>query len=92
MSVAPEPYLSACVAVLNHAIHGARCWAWDGAVSTEQLADLRNAIHNIPGLMTHWEECDVEWLRRSLSHYDVKWRKGDGAGLLTIFDARVAKG
>ena len=51
MSVAPEPYFSACMAVLYRATLTARRWGWSSHVSPEHLADLMDAIHNIPDLV-----------------------------------------
>jgi hypothetical protein len=59
MAVAPEPYLSACMAVMFQASLGCRSWGWSGEVSAEHLADLMDAIHNIPALVRQWELCDV---------------------------------
>jgi hypothetical protein len=90
MAVAPEPYLSACMAVLYRSAIFCRVWGWSGEVSAEHLADLMDAIHNIPELVRHWERCDVELLRGMLGDYECKWAGRGGLALLQIFDGIVA--
>lgn len=90
MAVAPEPYLSACMAVMQRATLTSRAWGWSGTVSAEHLADLMDAIHNIPQLVQHWELCDVEFLRTSfLQSYDRKWSGRGGLGLCELVDHLV---
>jgi hypothetical protein len=91
VAVAPEPYLSACMAVLSWASLACRAWGWSGEVTAEHLADLMDAIHNIPDLVQDWERCDVELLRKSyLLAYQQKWAGRGGLALCDIFDAVVA--
>jgi hypothetical protein len=91
MAVAPEPYLSACLAVLYRASITCRMWGWSDAVSAEHLADLMDAIHTIPNLVREWERCDVEHLRQSyLMAYQQKWAGRGGLSLCDIFDGIVA--
>ena len=73
MSLAPEPYLSACLAVLRHAIVQARWIAYRD--HHEQLADLMDAIHNLPDLLQRWEQCDERLVRSLLVVFDDKWRE-----------------
>ena len=76
MSVAPEPFLTGYLSVLRNAILMARNWA--GAdVRNEKLADLMDAVHNIPELLNRWEECDEPSLRSALEHYDARWAASD---------------
>lgn len=91
MSLAPEPYLSACLAVIREAIIWCRYGHWHQRLSPEQTADLMDAIHNIPELMKNWERCDIEWLRSSLQYYDRKWAHSQGPSLLAIFDSAIMK-
>jgi hypothetical protein len=48
MSVAPEPYHTACLEVLHHAAIKARMIAFEDDFEREQLRDLMDAVHNIP--------------------------------------------
>jgi hypothetical protein len=89
MAVAPEPYLSACMTVLYRPALACRMWGWSGEVSPEHLADLMDAIHNIPELVRHWERCDIELLRGMLGDYERKWAGRGGLALLQIFDGIV---
>jgi hypothetical protein len=90
MAIAPEPYLSACMAVLCRSALASRMWGWSGEVSPEHLADLMDAIHNIPELVRHWELCDLQLLRGTLGDYDRKWAGRGGIALLQVFDGTVA--
>lgn len=91
MALAPEPYLSACLATISEAVLAARFNSWRKSASPEQIADLMDAIHNIPSLMKNWENCDVQWLRESLRQYDTKWAGGQ-SWLLAAFDRAVGDG
>ncbi|HEY3804791.1 MAG TPA: hypothetical protein VGL61_19390 [Kofleriaceae bacterium] len=71
MALAPEPYLSACLEVLRHAIIQARFIA---AERSERLSDLLDAVHNIPDLIQRWEQCDVRLLESFLEAFDDKWQ------------------
>lgn len=88
--VAPEPYFSACMEILDRQILLSRVWGWSREVCPEHLTDLMDATHNIPGLVRNWERCDVEWLRKSLGRYERKWAGKGGLPLLQIFDGIVA--
>ncbi|HYT93532.1 MAG TPA: hypothetical protein VEL76_32740 [Gemmataceae bacterium] len=93
MALAPEPYRSACLAVLHHAIAYCRFACWGSQWSSEHVADLMDAIHNIPGLVQHWEHDHIEFLRtRFLQRYEWRWRDKGGIALREIFDEIVAKG
>ena len=54
MAIAPEPQLSACLRVIYMASLDARVAGWSGDVNAERLADLMDAIHNIPSLILNW--------------------------------------
>jgi hypothetical protein len=58
-------------------------------VQYEQIADLMDAIHNLPGLMQNWDQCDQNWLRETLKAYDDK-RGPDGGQLLRTYDLAVS--
>ena len=87
----PESDFRACLAVLYRAcIHG-RLLGYDGArggLSVDRsrlLADLMDAVHNIPDLMIRWPECNRDLLRDMLAEFDAKW-SGCGIALLPVFD------
>ena len=90
MSFPPEDRMRAALAVLQRAILAARMLGYEGSfhgLSTEksaQLADLMDAVHNIPYLLTTWERCDESLLVSMLKTYDEKW----GAALANEY-ARV---
>jgi hypothetical protein len=91
LALAPEPYLSACLATLREAVLGARFYSWRRSAPPEQIADLMDAIHNIPTLLQNWESCDVEWLRASLEAYDERWAEGR-SWLCAVFDRAIEAG
>ena len=82
MSLAPEPYLTACLSVLTSACINARLRGWSGegsgltARQSEEIADLMDAVHNIPYLIQRWEDCDEVRLRNFLEAFDEKWQGG----------------
>ncbi len=86
MSIAPEPYLSACLTVLRDAILACRFAAWHCGWSPEQVADLMDAIHNIPEHIQKWDKWTVEFLRACLRGYDDKWGTMTGPVLCRVFD------
>jgi hypothetical protein len=91
MSTAPEPYLSACLRVLYSATVEARALAWDGQQTplneqqVQRLADLMDAVHNIPLLLTRWEECNESLLRGMLCNYDTKWGAASRTLLAVVY-------
>jgi hypothetical protein len=91
VALAPEPYLSACLAAIREAVLGARFYSWRRSAPPEQIADLMDAIHNIPSHLKNWENCDIEWLRGSLRAYDEKWAEGQ-SWLLAAFDKAIEAG
>ena len=90
--LAPEPYLSACLAVLYRATVEARFIGYAGhqaglgTDTGERLADLMDAVHNIPGLLQSWSTCDEDLLRGMLRDYDSKWRDATGVLLLETYE------
>lgn len=89
--LAPEPFLSACMTVLYRALLHARLMGFSGAVDAAHLADLMDAVHNIPDLVRNWERCDIELMRTAfLKAYDEKWTARGGLALCDIFDRAVA--
>ena len=90
MAIAPEPQLRACLRVIYLASLDARVAGWNGDVNAERLADLMDAIHNIPNLIQHWGNCDEDLLKSMLLDYERKWRD-DGPCLRTIYEQELSK-
>ena len=99
--VAPEPYRTACLKVLFYATIEARSLAWGNAAPLhdrlsrerqERIADLMDAVHNIPMLLNRWNECDTRMLRTFLRSYDDRWARGGGYRLGDIYDRAVDGG
>lgn len=92
MPLPPDREFKACMEVVRWAILEARVWGWQDNVSAEQLADLMDAVHNIPSLVQHWETCNQDWLKRSLEEYERKWAKSDGPCLRTLYERTLSDG
>jgi hypothetical protein len=95
--LAPEPYLSACLEVLYRATLNARVIGWSGekdglsAEQSSQIADLMDAVHNIPHLLQRWEHCDEGLLRSFLETFDTKWKSANAGLLLVVYEEALAK-
>jgi hypothetical protein len=98
VALAPERYLTACLELLKHATIHARFIAYGGhsgglaAEASDCLADLMDAVHNLPDLLQHWEKCDERLLRQFLEEFDEKWRGHTSAGLLGTYIRLVERG
>jgi hypothetical protein len=85
--IAPEPYLSACMAVIHGTVVRARAMSWSRNIDPAHLADLMDAIHNIPEMVQTWERCDVEFMRSAyFMAYDEKWSSHSGFSMCGTFD------
>jgi hypothetical protein len=66
--LAPEPYLSACLDVIAYAALRSRALGWSN--DPDQLtviANMMDAIHNLPELLRRWETCNEAYLRAALT-------------------------
>jgi len=90
----PESALDACLAVLSRACIDARLLAWSGekdglsAADASELADLMDAVHNLPYLLKNWERCDEQLLRATLTDFDHRHRTGKRVPLLHVYEQR----
>ena len=73
MATAPEPFFSAGMYVLHWTFLKARMWGWSGSVNPAMLADLMDAVHNLPHMIAHWTDETDERLRLELSTFDQRW-------------------
>jgi hypothetical protein len=89
MAIPPERELQACLRVLTCSILSARIWGWQKEVPAEELADLMDAIHNIPELLLHWESCDQELLLAMLEDFERKWASSGGLALRSIYEQEL---
>lgn len=67
--------------VLRQSILHARVLAWEKK-SHEEIADLLDAIHNVPEMLTQWESCDEKFLTQQIESYDKKWAKKEGFSII----------
>lgn len=89
MAIPPEREFQACLRVLTCAILRARMWGWQKEVPAAELADLMDAVHNIPGLLHNWESCDPGLLLAMLEDFERKWASSGGLALRSIFEQEV---
>lgn len=98
VALAPEPHLSACLEVLRQATIHARLIGYGGhnggltAEKSDCLADLMDAVHNLPDLLQNWEKCDERLLRLFLQEFDEKWQGHIGVELLATYLRLVERG
>jgi hypothetical protein len=91
--IQPDPNLAACLHVLYRAAVDARSLGWKGEQEgltrdeSRRLADLMDAVHNIPKLAADWEKCDERLLRGMLGDYDAR----HGGALLEEYDRIVSQ-
>lgn len=88
--LAPEPHLRACLRVLYEATVRARSQAWSGTAS-ERTAALTDVVHNIPLLLTRWEDFDEGRLRTHLARHDAAWTPPESPRLLAAYDDTLAR-
>lgn len=87
----PDANLRACLTVLQVACLHARRLGYDGQVKglpaegAQLLADLMDAVHNLPDLIERWPSCNQGLLRDMLADFDAKWPKA-GISLLATYD------
>jgi len=43
----------------------------------EQMADLLDAIHNVPDLLARWQDVKEEWILSDLEKYEEKYCDGN---------------
>ncbi len=89
MAIPPEREFRACLQVLTWAILQARAWAWQKQVPIEQLADLMDAVHNIPSFLERWEACDQGLLMAMLNDFEQKWASSSGLALRSIYEQEM---
>ena len=93
MRFAPAHKLAAGLEVLYRATLDARLLGCEGhddglpPTRCDQLADLMDAVHEIPCLLADWVRCDESLLRGLLGDYDRRW----SSGLLHAYDRVLAE-
>ena len=83
--IAPEPYLSACLQVLQRAILYTRAHHYEPEIAL----DVMDAIHNIPPVLGDWQEFADKMIRSDLARCDSKWPTGLLAAYDFILERRV---
>lgn len=82
--LAPERYLRAYADFLHNAIVHARFYS--DRMSTDQMFDLMDALHNVPTLLTQYGDYFTDRIMRDnyLAVYDRKWATGEGMSFSLI--------
>ena len=92
----PDDVMNALFHLIYKAILDARIAAWSAIkeptveakdTALERIADLMDAIHNIPTFMNRWENWDDKMFRTILQCHDEKWDLEPGAGLEGVYDS-----
>lgn len=86
MSVPNQETLVKYLNTMRQAILHARALAWQKK-SHEEIADLLDAIHNVPEMLIKWESCDENFLKEKLESYDRKWAKGEGFSIKKVLES-----
>ena len=80
------------MAVIHRTILHARVVGLSGDVDSSHLADMMDAIHNIPNCINEWDRWDVDSLRNDLIHiYDNKWSKISNFSMREVFDRALSE-
>jgi len=91
--IAPEAEMHALTQLMYRVIINARLIAWGNSKlinrikssSNEHLADLMDAIHNVPIYLDKWEDWDEKMFLTILGCYDDKWTDRSGINLTEIY-------
>ena len=89
MALAPEPILRAGSEVVYLACIHCRANALEGSTSREMVAELMDAIHDLPHALVNWEpHHSAEYIRNHLGCFDA--RKWPGMpDLVATFNAKL---
>ena len=86
MTLPPNNELKACRDAIRMAVLEARAWGRQNEVPAEQLSDLMDAVHNIPGIIQNWGDSSISEIRREISTYDKKWGHSGAISLKSRFE------
>ena len=92
--LAPEPFFSAYLSVLNSSVLLPRMWVrYDHEFTKEQLHDLMDAVENIPQfLYSYGGWYNEDNMYKNIERYDEKWAtpKGDtGSSLISVYQSVI---
>ncbi len=88
MAIAPETVLRAGLRVTSWGMVWCRKWALEGSASRRQVAELMDALHEVPNMLQDWDGHDVDEIRLHLGCYNAgRW---GGPDLKSMFDAELA--
>lgn len=73
MPLAPEKIMRAALNVIFVSGVFTRNWTLADEISRAQINDLWEAIHEIPDLLTRWQDGAEDELLKYLREYDSKW-------------------
>lgn len=95
----PEPYRIACLEVIYRAVLEARALAFCNhrlrfrlrKKPHRRIADLMDAIHNIPIFLMDWSHCKPGLIREYLVHCDSRLPSTWGPRLADVYDEALRK-
>jgi hypothetical protein len=73
MALAPADKLERYLEFLFQVILTTRFMGWNKPAASEEIADLMDAVHNLPDLLRNWELFDESLFREYLGQFDKKW-------------------
>ncbi|MGD0901136.1 MAG: hypothetical protein ABR915_25180 [Thermoguttaceae bacterium] len=82
MALGPPDELERYLEFIYRVMLTARVMGWQAAPA-EQIADLMDAVHNLPVLLRRWDDFDKGLFREHVAEYDKKWR----TSLVGLLDA-----
>jgi hypothetical protein len=86
MALGPPDKLEGYLEFIYRVMLTARVMGWQAA-SPEQIADLIDAVHNLPVLLRRWDVFDEKRFRDHLAIYDEEWPVEDSrASLVRLLD------
>ena len=97
MAIPSDRHLAACLEVLYRSTLEARILGWRGTGTglapddSARLADLMDAVHNIPQLILRWDTVDEKRLRQYLADYDDKWGTVGSLRLLEAYESKLSQ-
>jgi hypothetical protein len=82
----PPEILEGYIEFIDRVVLTARVMGWWEAPH-EQIADLMDAIHNLPRGLRNWDHFDEDVFREYVKGYDDRWHRGDDVPtLMTVLD------
>lgn len=91
MNLPEEKIFLAYMKILSDVFTFTRHLAWERnplrwKKTLNEIADMVDAVHNVPEMLFKWSECDEEYLLQQLTIYDKKWASRSGYSLRALYE------